>query len=461
MDAKLDALLPKGAALFFIGIGGVSMSALAVIAKEQGYRTGGSDRAVSRNTEMLTSMGIPVFPGHAAENIEGYDAIIYNAAIGEQNPEYAAAKAKGLPLIYRADFLSYLMRGYKNGIGVAGMHGKSTTSAMISHLFLYAQRDPAILIGAELPELGRDFRSGHGDDFIFEACEYKDSFLSFRPSIAVVLNEEMDHPDYFKSMEQIHDSFHRYLQIPGKTGHAVINADDEDVLLSAEGCGVRTVTFGLENKEADYRGENIVFTDGFASFDIMKGQERFCHVVLSVPGKHNVYNALAAAAAADLCGITADVIVDGLHTFTGAARRMEFKGYLKNCGIKVPVYDDFGHHPSEVKTTLEGAKRMGYKRLRCVYQPHTYSRTAGLFEEFCGAFDAADEVIFADIYAAREVNTFGVSSEQLAARIPQAVYEPDWGNVMKMLVEGGEEGDLIVIMGAGDISKFAASAANL
>ncbi len=452
---SLEALLPPHANLFFIGIGGVSMSALAVIAKERGYFTGGSDRVESHNTQMLQSMGIPVFFGHAAENIEGYDAIIYNAAIGEANPEYAAAQEKGLPLIYRADFLAFLMQDYKNGIGIAGMHGKSTTSAMLSHMFLYAKRDPAILIGAALPELGRDFRSGGGDDFIFEACEYKDSFLSFRPSVAVVLNEEMDHPDYFKSMEQIHDSFHRYLEIPGKTGHAVINGDDADVLTSAEGCDVPITTFGIERDDVDYRGASIVFhKSGCASFEILKNGMLFCHIDLQVPGKHNVYNALACAAAADLCGMDAKTIADGLRTFCGVSRRMEYKGILKGCAARVPVYDDFGHHPSEVKTTLEGARRMGCRRLRCVYQPHTYSRTAELFEDFCTAFDAADEVILADIYAAREINTYHVSSEQLAMRIPHAIYDPDWAHVLAYLQQSCQEGDLLLIMGAGDISRF-------
>lgn len=458
-DRELEALLPAGSRIFFIGIGGVSMSALAVIAKERGYCPSGSDRAVSRNTEMLQSMGIPVADHHAAENVAGCDAVVYNAAIHEDNPEYAEAVRRGLVMIYRTDFLAFLMRNYKNGIGVAGMHGKSTTSAMLSHLFLYAERDPAILIGAELPELGRDFRTGHGDDFIFEACEYKDGFLSFRPSIAVVLNEEMDHPDFFKSMEQVRESFHKYLSIPGAGGYDVLNGDDPDVMESAAGCHVPFVTFGTEREDLDYRGVNTVFLHGFASFDILKNGAPYCHVSLSVPGEHNVMNALAAAAAADLCGIPAPVIAEGLHTFTGASRRMEYKGFLKGCPVRVPVYDDFGHHPSEVKTTLEGARRMGSGRLRCVYQPHTYSRTAGLFEEFCHAFGAADEVFFLDIYAAREQNTFGVSSEQLAERIPQAHYAPDREALLRELQTSAREGDLLVIMGAGDISRFAAEIA--
>ncbi|MBP3917647.1 MAG: UDP-N-acetylmuramate--L-alanine ligase [Clostridia bacterium] len=458
---QLEALLPKDRRLFFIGIGGVSMSALAMIAKEQGYTVGGSDRAVSHNTEMLRDAGITVFDSHDESHIKGYDAIIYNAAIGEENPEYKAAKEAGLPLIYRSCFLSFLMRGYKHGIGVAGMHGKTTTSAMLSHLFLYANRDPAILIGAELPEIGHDFRSGSGDDFIFEACEYKDSFLSFHPSVAVVLNEEMDHPDYFKSLAQIRDSFHRYMQIPGEGGCDIINCDDENVLESAKGVSARRITFGIQNPDADYRACDISFSDdGCGRFTVYKKDAEhssvpFCHIALSVSGMHNVSNALACAAAADVCGIDADTIASGLSSFTGAGRRMEYKGHLRDCAVKVPVYDDFGHHPSEIKTTLEGARRMHCRRLRCVYQPHTYSRTAGLFDAFCTAFDACDEVIFVDIYAARETNTFGVSSEQLAAKIPHAAYDPDLAHLYSYLKESSQEGDLLVIMGAGDIAKFA------
>ena len=452
---ELEQLLPSGCALFFIGIGGVSMSALAMIAKEKGYRVSGSDRAASANTRMLTEAGIPVFPCHDANNIDGCDAVIYNAAIGEDNPEYAAAKALGIPLVYRSCFLSFLMRGYRHGIGVAGMHGKTTTSAMLSHLFLYAGRDPAILIGAPIPELGHDFHSGTGEDFIFEACEYKDSFLSFHPSIAVVLNEEMDHPDYFKSLDQIKESFHKYMEIPGESGIDIINADDENVLDSVRGCRAECVTFGIDNPNAEYRAAEITYPDGRAAFTVLHNGVPFCKIHLSVPGQHNVLNALACVAAADRCGLSPDVISAGISSFVGAGRRMEFKGYLKDCPVQVPVYDDFGHHPSEIRTTLEGAHRMECRRLRCVYQPHTFSRTAELFEDFVTAFDACDEVYFADIYAARETNTYGVSSEQLAKRIPHASYAPDRDALLTHLQNTSRDGDLLIIMGAGDIAAFA------
>ena len=452
---ELTQLLPVGCSLFFIGIGGVSMSALAMIAKEKGYRVSGSDRVRSRNTGMLEDAGITVYDRHDARNIAGCDAVIYNAAIGEDNPEFAAARAAGIPLVYRSCFLSFLMRGYRHGIGIAGMHGKTTTSAMLSHLFLFAGRDPAILIGAPIPELGHDFHSGTGEDFIFEACEYKDSFLSFRPSIAVVLNEEMDHPDYFKSLEQIKDSFHRYLDIPDADGFDIVNADDENVMDSVRGCHAQTVTFGIDSPNADYRAADITYPDGRAAFTVLRRGVEFCRIHLSVTGQHNILNALACAAAADQCGLSPDVIAAGLSNFTGADRRMEFKGYLKSCAIRIPVYDDFGHHPSEIRTTLAGARRMDCSRLRCVYQPHTYSRTAELFEDFVTAFDGCDEVFFVDIYAARETNTYGVTSEQLADRIPHASYFADREALCSHLLTTAREGDLLIVMGAGDIAAFA------
>ena len=452
---ELEQLLPLRCSLFFIGIGGVSMSALAMIAREKGYTVSGSDRAVSRFTEMLREAGIPVFGRHDAENIDGCDAVIYNAAIGDDNPELARAKKEGIPVIYRTAFLTYLMRGYRRAIGIAGMHGKSTTSAMLSHLFLFARRDPAILIGAPIAALGRDFHCGTGEDFIFEACEYKDSFLSFRPTITVVLNEEMDHPDYFRSLDQVRESFFRYMQIPGEDGVNIVNLDDDNVMKSAEHTAARKVTFSTARRDADFYAENITYRGGRPSFDVLYGGAPFCHIDLSVPGTHNVSNALACCAAAVLSGIGPDVIAAGLSSFSGAARRMEYTGQLRGCPYPVDVYDDFGHHPSEIVTTLDGARRMTEKRLICVYQPHTYSRTFELFDDFCKSFDLCDAVYFTDIYAAREQNVYGVSSSQLADHIPHAVYLPDLDALRARLLETVAAGDTVVVMGAGDIAAFA------
>lgn len=440
--------------IFFIGIGGVSMSALASIAHSRGYVVGGSDRSDSATVADLRAQGITVFVGHDAKNVMGYDTVVYNAAIGADNPELAYAEKAGLTLIYRADFLTFLMGDYTHAVGIAGMHGKSTTSAMIAQMFLTAKRDPDILIGASLPSIGRSYRVGKtGTDFIFEACEYRDSFLSFRPTIAVVLNVEMDHPDYFKSIEQVRSSFRRYLQIPDANGWAVLNADDRNIPYCTEGIRASQCTFGIESPTADYRAQNIVFTGGHPTFDVLRRGELFCRVALHLTGMHNVYNALAAVAVGDLCGLSAEQIVQGLQAFTGAGRRMEYKGTFRPTGAA--VYDDFGHHPSEVKTTINGAKQMDYERVFVVYQPHTFSRTAELLEDFRHAFSEADGVAFADIYAAREQNTYGISSKDIADGIPGAVYLPQWDDITAWLTEHTTARDMILVMGAGDISRYA------
>ena len=460
MDIKqngeaLDAVrLPrKGAGIFFIGIGGVSMSALAIIAKERGYRTGGSDRAASQTTHNLQAEGIEVFIGHDAAHLDGYDAVVFNAAISEENPELRAAKEKGLLVIYRADFMAALMDGYPFAVGVAGMHGKSTTSAWISHIFLSAARDPSVLIGAALPEIGGSFRTGRGDAFVFEACEYRDSFLSFRPNIAVVLNIEMDHPDYFKSLDQIIESYRKYIAIPGKGGAAVLNFDDPNVRKAAEGCHTPCITCGINNPNVEFRAVAVRIDRGFASFEIQKSGVQFCRVSLQVPGAHQVMNALQSAAAADFCGVSRKEIEQGLSSFRGVGRRLEYKGLFK--GTQIPVFDDFAHHPTEIRASLGVIAQMGYRKLFCVYQPHTYSRTAKLFDSFTKAFDAADILLLTDIYAARESNTYGVTSKQLSEKIPQAVYCADDGAVTEFLRQNVGEGDVIVIMGAGNISRLA------
>lgn len=449
---KMD-MPAQGTSLFFIGIGGVSMRALATLAKRRGYRVGGSDRVDSPALSMLRAEGIEVFVGHRAENVAGYDAIVYNAAIHPDNPEFAESVRLGLAHYYRTDFMAALLGDCPCAIGVAGMHGKSTASAMLSHLFLAADRDPTVLIGGELAEIGGTFRFGEGDDTVFEACEYQDSFLALRPTVAVVLNVEMDHPDYFHSMEQVRASFHSYLSIPGEGGYAVINADSPDAVLAAEGIPTPLVTFGLNDAKADYSARDIRAENGCYSCTVLKHGEALCDVRLSIPGLHHVYNALACAAAADLCGIAPDVIGRGISSFGGIARRMEYKGTFR--GSDVPVYDDFAHHPTEIRTTLAGAAQMGFERVFCVYQPHTYSRTAELFDGFTKAFENVYQTVFVDIYAARETDTLGVSSEKLAQATENALYLPDYDAVTEYLDRNLRKGDLLVIMGAGDIGKYA------
>ena len=447
---QIGKMLADCRSIFFIGIGGISMSSLAQISRTLGYTVGGSDRSENAQTLHLQKMGISVFPSHDAANIANYDAVVYTVAIGADNPEYLAAQKQGKPLLSRADYLGYLMVSYRHRIGVAGMHGKSSCTAMCAQIFL-SVTNATVLCGAELPLLGGS-TCNIGDErehFVFEACEYMDSFLDFNPTLAVILNMGMDHPDYFKSLEQVRASFLAYARRTGRDGTVLYNADDAESVLALQEFEGRHVTFGIE-KDADYMAKNIRHENGATVFDYYSGAELLCSVKLSVFGRHNVYNALAAAAAASVCGIAPDVIAQALSDFVGTKRRMERKGSLNGA----VVYDDYGHHPVEISATLAGAKEMGYKRILCAYQPHTYSRTATLFDEFVGAFNVADLVYFADIYAAREENVFGVTSKGLAEAIGErAEYCGSFENVAKALTRDAKEGDLVIVMGAGDIYK--------
>ena len=448
---RIDEMLKDCHSIFFVGIGGISMSSLAQISLSLGYRVGGSDRSENVQTAQLKAKGIPVFPSHDAKNIEDYDAVVYTVAIGADNPEYLAAKAAGKPLLSRADYLGYLMVSYHHRIGVAGMHGKSSCTAMCAQIFL-AATDATVLCGAELPLLGGSTCNigNEQEHFVFEACEYMDSFLDFNPTLAVILNMGMDHPDYFKSLAQVRASFLNYARRTGKDGTVLYNADDAESVLALQEFEGRHVTFGIE-KTADYSARNIRHENGTTHFEFWSREECLCNICLHVFGRHNVYNALAAAAAASICGISPDLIEKSLADFVGTNRRMERKGILNGA----VVYDDYGHHPVEINATLSGAKEMGYQRILCAYQPHTYSRTAALFDDFVRAFDCADRVYFADIYAAREQNTFGISSENLAESIGKtSEYCGSFENVAKALTRDAQERDLVIVMGAGDIYKI-------
>ncbi len=445
----IAARLKNAKKLFFIGIGGISMSALARLSRNEGYAVGGSDRTRTALTDALLREGIEVCFGHDAAHIDGADAVIYTVAIGEDNPEYRAARERGIPTLSRADYLGYLMARFRTRIGVSGMHGKSTCTAMCAGIFLEAG-DPTILCGADLPMLGdTPCRIGCGRDLIlFEACEYMDSFLDFNPTLAVILNIGMDHVDYFHSMEQIRTSFLNFAKKTGSDGTVLYNADDPESVQAMELFSGRRITFSVLG-EADFTARHVVREKGMTEFDFCRDGRCLCRIKLPTAGKHNLYNALAAAGAATLCGVTPDSVARGLAAFTGAHRRMEYKGTLPTGAV---VYDDYGHHPDEIKATLAGAREMGYARVLCAYQPHTYSRTAGLFEEFSTAFGQADLVLLADVYAAREQNIYGVTSETLARRIGErATYCDSFAAVAETLTAVSRPGDLIIVMGAGDI----------
>lgn len=442
--------------VFFLGAGGIMMSSLALLTKRSGYITRGSDRSASALTQKLEDAGIEMFYGHSSSNLgENCGAVIYTVAVSADNPEYASAIERGIPTISRADYLGYIMTEYKNRVGIAGMHGKSTCTSMCAEIFLDAAKDscikdPTIISGAEYASMDGAYYLGEKDNFIFEACEYMDSFLDFNPTVAILLNAEMEHVDYFKSIEQIRDSFTQYASLVGENGTVIYNIDDENTVISASRVHANKISFGLSDS-ADVTAKNIKSCSLPMEFDIVAYGKHLVHVSLPARGMHNVYNALAAATAAHVCGIDADEIARGLESFKGAKRRMEYKGMLSGA----QVYDDYGHHPTEIGATLSGAKATCNQRLVCVFQPHTFSRTAALADKFKEAFECADKVILSDIYAAREDNESGITSQKLAELIgDKAIYGGNLDNTAKILKQTAESGDLVIVMGAGDIFKI-------
>ena len=449
---NIHLMLEGCKSIYFIGIGGINMSSLAHISRLRGYRVGGSDREKTALTEGLRKEGIEIYYGHDAENMESYDAVVYTVAISADNPEYVRAQEKGIPCISRADYLGYLMLGYDNRIGVSGMHGKSTCTSMCATVFMEADGDPTVLSGAELDAMGGAYRIGHSENFIFEACEYMDSFLDFNPSTAIILNIELDHVDYFSSIEQVCYSYSRFAAITGKNGRIIANIDNEYIPTVLEGYEGQVITFGVVTKSADYTAINIRYPKGCAEFDVMHKGEYLAHVKLSVTGEHNVYNALAAFVAGHISGLNSEKIVKGLANFHGAKRRMEYKGTVNGA----LVFDDYGHHPTEVATTLDGVrKRDDVQRLFCVFQPHTYTRTHALMADFAKSFDSVEQVYIADIYPARETDDLGISGKTLAIRIgDKAEYISGFENLANEINSVLMEGDVLVVMGAGDIYKL-------
>lgn len=452
---KISAILNGKKKLFFDGIGGVSMCSLAQISKLRGHEVSGYDRTETPATRELEKNGIKVFYEVDAEHVNNCDALIYTVAIPADNPEYKAAMEKGIPCISRADYLGYLMSGYKTRVGISGMHGKSTTTSMAEAAFTAAGFDPTVSCGATMKNVGSAHRIGGDGTFVFEACEYMDSFLDFYPTLAVILNIEMDHVDYFHSMTQIRNSFRAFLDRTNK-GIALVNCGDDDVMKAAEGFEGTLVTFGVDNAEADYSALNINFKKGRGSFDFCLKGEKLCRIELSVPGAHCICDALAAAAAAHISGGSPEDIARGLASFEGAARRMDDCGTAL-CGAE--VYSDYAHHPTEIETTLKTACTMGFDKVYAVFQPHTYSRTGELFDDFVKVLseNGAEEIIIAPIYSARETNTYGVSSEALCDSIRKAGkkcrFIGQFSDIAEYVNSVAEKGDSIIVMGAGDITK--------
>ncbi len=438
-------LSPKRRA-HLVGIGGVSMAPLAEVLHGMGMTITGSDTRESAAVEHLKSLGIPVCIGHSAENLGEAELVIRTAAAHDDNPEISGARARGIPVFERAQAWGAIMRHYKNALCVSGTHGKTTTTSMCTHIIMAAGLDPTVMIGGTLPLLGAGHRVGHGDTIVLESCEYCNSFLSFFPTIAVILNVDADHLDFFKDLEDVEHSFRAFADlVPEKTGLIIANRDDSNTMATLTGEQRPILTFGLE--EGEVHAENLSYERGFPTFDISYRGEIFARVKLQVPGEHNVRNALAAAAACISLGVPHQAVETGLAGFRGAGRRFEKKGSYHGADI----YDDYAHHPSEVQALLNMAKSLGYRRVICAFQPHTYSRTKALFDEFVAVLSEPDITLLAEIFAAREDNDLGISSRDLTAQIPGSEYFSTLKALTARLRELAQPGDLILTVGAGDI----------
>ena len=439
-------------AVHFIGIGGISMSGLAEILLEEGFHISGSDAKESALTDALEKKGARIYYGQRASNIsDSTDVVVYTAAIHPDNPEFARAKELGIPMLTRAELLGQIMRNYDTPIAVAGTHGKTTTTSMLSHILLKGDCDPTISVGGILPAIGGNIRVGQSETFLTEACEYTNSFLSFFPKISIILNMDADHLDFFKDIDDIRRSFRRFAELLPADGTLIINADTPEYQSITEGLSCQVITYGLENN-ADYTASDITYDEfGHASFNVRYKGSDLGRCSLKVPGSHNVSNALSAVAAGRLLNLPWEVIAEGLLSFTGTDRRFQYKGTVGG----VTIIDDYAHHPTEIEATLKAAANYPHRKVWCVFQPHTYTRTKALLPEFAQALTLADHVVLADIYAARETDTLGISSEDLADRIRElgtpCEYFPTFDEIENFLLENCTQGDLLITMGAGDI----------
>lgn len=449
---SFDFIKDKNKKIHFIGIGGISMSGLAEILINNNFKVSGSDMNSSHIVNNLASMGAETYIGHNSNNIKDVDLVVYTAAIPIDNPEILKAKELNIPLMDRAEFLGHIMKGHKYNVAISGTHGKTTTTSMVSHIVLQENLDPTILVGGELDVIKGNVLVGNSQYFITEACEYKESFLKFYPYIGIVLNIDEDHLDYYKDIHHIQNTFAKFVKLIPENGYFIANADDEKVreIIPQAKCNV--LTFGIEY--GDIIAKNIEYNKkSCASFDVYKDNGKLFSISLNVPGKHNVLNALSAIATALSLNISKESIIEGLFNFKGTHRRFELKGNING----ITVIDDYAHHPTEIKATIKTAVNYPHKKIFCVFQPHTYSRTWSLFGDFTDAFWGIDELVLADIYAAREKDTGIVSSDMLGEKIREKglccknIHSFD--GIVDYLKKNAKDGDLIITVGAGDIYK--------
>ncbi len=439
----------------FVGIGGISMSGLAQILIESGYKITGSDISESNLISKLRANGALVSIPHDPANVEGAELVVYTAAVKQDNCEIVRAKELEIPVIDRATFLGMIMKNYSYGIAIAGCHGKTTTTSMVSIILKNAGLDPTILIGGEIEAINGNVRVGKSSYFVTEACEYCESFLKFYPYVAAILNVEKDHLDFYKDIDHIISSFKKFAGLIPEGGSLIVCADNENALLVSKEVSCKVLTYGIRSK-ADFYARNIKYDNlGHPSFEVRLKGKKLGTFSLSIPGEHNVFNALAAIAIAHNAGIHIHTVKKSLKEFKGTHRRFDIKGTRNS----ITVVDDYAHHPTEIKATLHAAKQFPHQKIWCIFQPHTYSRTRTLFDEFSEAFYDADNVIITDIYAAREKDTGIVNPSELVEGINKysanAVYKNDFKGIADLIAREAHPGDLVFTMGAGDVFKLA------
>ena len=442
--------------IHMIGIGGVSMSGIAEILKNWGFHVTGSDANNSETISLLEKAGIKVTIGHNLEDVAKSDVVVYSAAIKQDDPEIVEAHRLNIPTIERADFLGEITKCYKDTICISGTHGKTTTTSMISLCFLEGLKNPSIQVGAYLDAIKGNYKVGNSEHFILEACEYVESFLKFHPKAEIILNIDNDHLDYFKTFENIKKAFEKYVKLLPSDGLLILNGDDENCLDLAKFTDAKVLIYGITNKKTDFFAVNIAFdNDGFPEFDVYHDNKFLDRFKLSVPGMHNILNALSCIAVCTQYGIKEKDIKSALLKFTGAHRRFEYKGKIK--GI-ASVYDDYGHHPTEIIATAKSLMNKKYNESWAIFQPHTYSRTKLLLEDFAKALLNFDHIIVLDVYAAREKNTYNISSVDLVNKInslkEKAIYIPDFNECVKYVKENVKENDIVLTLGAGTVTEI-------
>ncbi|MDR2655421.1 MAG: UDP-N-acetylmuramate--L-alanine ligase [Oscillospiraceae bacterium] len=447
-----DALLKKSARVHFIGVGGSGMFPIVQILKSEGHIISGSDNNETDTTAFEREIGVTVCLGQSAENIKGADLIVYSAAIMPDNPELIAAKESPIPAAERSTVLGLLSARYENAVCVSGTHGKTTASSMITQILLDGDFDPTVVIGGKLPALHGSGRAGKSGIMVVEACEFVDTFLKLSPAVAVILNIDEDHLDYFKNLRNIQKSFRKFAGLASKA--VILNGDDKNTLETIEGLDKEKITFGF-GAHNDYYPQNIEILSrqgaSRTSFEVWRRGEFLFEAKLRIPGRHNILNALAAAAAAIYVGASPEQVRQGLYNFTGAKRRFEVLGKVNG----FTVADDYAHHPAELEVTLKAALTMGYNKIWAVFQPFTFSRTAILLDDFARVLRLADKVLLTQIMGSREKNTYGIYSSDLAEKIPGALVFDSFEQIRDYALENAGEGDLLITMGCGDIYKAA------